>query len=64
MLNRLYLANLLCHKSRNSGKNGLQSIWLSPAMNKRLNIEPSQLKLISGKVAQWIDKSSKEFSFQ
>jgi putative nucleotidyltransferase with HDIG domain len=63
LIDLVYLANLLSHKSRNSKGNERQSIWLSPAIIKRLNIEPDQLELISEKVVRWTDKLSKELIF-
>lgn len=58
----IYLANMLCHKSRTNSGNEGQPVGLSPAMIKRLNIEPDQFELISEKVVRWMDKSSKELS--
>ena len=59
----VYLANLLCRKNETSNGNEKQPAGLSPALIKRLDIEPDELEFISGKISQWNDKISKKHAF-
>jgi len=59
----VYLANFLCRKNETSDGSEGQPVGHSPAFIKRLGIGPDELALISGKVAQWIDKFSEKLAF-
>ena len=56
----VYLANLLCQKNETSNDGKKPSAELSPALIKRLGIEPDELKLISDKIALRNDKISEK----
>jgi putative nucleotidyltransferase with HDIG domain len=58
----VYIANLLCRINETENQGKKYSARLSPALIKRLGIEPDELELISGKIAQWNDRISKKLS--
>jgi len=59
----VYLANFLCRENGTSDGSERKLTGHSPAFIKRLGIEPDELALISGKVAQWTDKLSEKLAF-
>jgi putative nucleotidyltransferase with HDIG domain len=58
----VYIANLFCQRNENENNGKKGSAGLTPALIKRLGIEPDELGAISGKIAQWNEKISKKFS--
>jgi putative nucleotidyltransferase with HDIG domain len=58
----VYIANLFCQRNENENNGKKGAAGLTPALIKRLGIEPDELGAISGKIAKWNEKISKKFS--